>query len=115
MYDNENNLVEFYFDITKENGRENNKSYIIDIFLDLVITPENKKIILDEDELEDALAQNILGKEEYDSAYKTLDRIRKKYNTNEDVEKLKSIFDNYLINMLRKIKDEKIIYKEGTV
>ena len=56
-----------------------------------------------------------MGKEKYDLAYKTLDRIRKKYNTNEDVEKLKSIFDNYLINMLRKIKDEKIIYKEGTV
>ena len=115
LYDKDNKLVEFYFDMTKENGRENNKPYIVDIYLDLVITPDNMKIVLDEDELEDALNQNILGKEEYNLAYETLEKLQNKYSTNEDVEKLKNIFDRYLVDMLDKIKDEEIICKEDTV
>ena len=115
LYDKDNKLVEFYFDMTKENGRENNKPYIVDIYLDLVITPDNMKIVLDEDELEDALNQNILGKEEYNLAYETLEKLQNKYSTNEDIEKLKNIFDRYLVDMLDKIKDEEIICKEDTV
>lgn len=115
LYDDKNELVEFYFDMTKENGVFNGKPYIVDIYLDLVITPENEKIVLDEDELQDALDQNILGKEEFDLAYKTLDRVQKKYSTQADVNNLKSIMQNYLDDMLVKIKDSDIILKEGTM
>ena len=58
---------------------------------------------------------NILGKEEFDLAYKTLNRVQEKYSTQTDVNNLKSIMQNYLDNMLVKIKDSEIILKEGTM
>lgn len=115
LYDDKNELVEFYFDMTKENGVVDGKPYIVDIYLDLVITPENKKIVLDEDELQEALNQNILGKEEFDLAYRTLNRLQDKYSTQKDVNDLKSIMQSYLDDMLIKIKDSEIISKESTI
>ena len=109
LYDDKNELIEFYFDMTKENGIVDGKPYIVDIYLDLVITPENIQIILDEDELKEALNQNILGKEEFDLAYKTLNRLQDKYSTQEDVNDLKHIMQSYLNDMLVKIKDTDII------
>ena len=115
LYDDKNELIEFYFDMTKENGIVDGKPYIVDIYLDLVITPENIQIILDEDELKEALNQNILGKEEFDLAYKTLNRLQDKYSTQEDVNDLKHIMQSYLNDMLVKIKDTDIILRESTI
>ena len=112
LYNKNNELVEFYFDMTKENGMENGIPYIVDIYLDLVITPNNEKYILDEDELEEALNEKILGKAEFDLAYETLHRLEKKYNLQENVDELALVMNKYLENMNDKIKNAEIIVKE---
>ena len=112
LYNKNNELVEFYFDMTKENGMENGIPYIVDIYLDLVITPNNEKYILDEDELEEALNDKILGKVEFDLAYETLHRLEKKYNLQENVDELALVMNKYLENMKDKIKNAEIIVKE---
>lgn len=112
LYNKNNELVEFYFDMTKENGIENGIPYIVDIYLDLVITPNNEKYILDEDELEEALNDKILGKVEFDLAYETLHRLEKKYNLQENVDELALVMNKYLENMNDKIKNAEIIVKE---
>lgn len=112
LYNKNNELVEFYFDMTKENGIENGIPYIVDIYLDLVITPNNEKYILDEDELEEALNEKILGKVEFDLAYETLHRLEKKYNLQENVDELALVMNKYLENMNDKIKNAEIIVKE---
>ena len=40
-------------------------------------------------QIQDALEQNILGKEEFDLAYKTLNRVQEKYSTQTDVNNLR--------------------------
>lgn len=112
LYNKNNELVEFYFDMTKENGIENGIPYIVDIYLDLVITPNNEKYILDEDELEEALNEKILGKVEFDLAYETLHRLEKKYNLQENIDELALVMNKYLENMNDKIKNAEIIVKE---
>ena len=112
LYDNNKKLVEFYFDMTKENGVENGMPYVVDIFLDLVITPEYQKIVLDENELEEALNEKIIGKEEYDLAYKTLDRLMEKYESKESIDELKNVMQGYLEDMLQKVENEEIIIKK---
>ena len=82
------------------------------IYLDLVITPNNEKYILDEDELEDALNEKILGKAEFDLAYETLHRLEKKYDSQENVNELALVMNKYLENMNDKIKSAEIIVKE---
>lgn len=107
---NENKeLVELYFDMTKENGNENGNPYIVDIFLDLVITPTNEKYILDEDELDEALEKKFISNTEYDLAYKTLHRLEEKYDSQESVDNLINILKGYLNNLSKEIENTDII------
>lgn len=110
LYNDRNELVEFYIDMIKESGVENGIPYNLDMYLDLVITPYNEKYVLDEDELEEALENNKIGKEEYDLAYDTLHRLEEKYKTQNEINKLMDIMQGYLSTMSEKIKDKEIIY-----
>ena len=98
-YDQNKKLVEFYFDMVAGSGIENGVPYILDIYLDLVITGKNSKYVLDEDELQEGLEQNIISQVEYDEAYNTLDMLMKKYETNEELDKLKNVMQNYFDEM----------------
>lgn len=110
MYDENNELVEFYFDMIKESGVENGIPYNLDIYLDLVITPNNEKYVLDADELEEALENQKIGKEEYDLAYETLHRLESKYESQESINKLRDIMKGYLDIMTQRIQNKEIIY-----
>ena len=99
IYDQNKKLVEFYFDMVAGSGIENGVPYILDIYLDLVITGKNSKYVLDEDELQEGLEQNIFSQVEYDEAYNTLDILMKKYETNEELDKLKNVMLNYFDEM----------------
>lgn len=64
----------YYFDITSKNGLDDETRipYYDDLYLDVVI--ENGKIeILDEDELQEALNQNLISNEQFYLAYRTKD------------------------------------------
>ena len=69
FYNNHNDIIEWYFDIAKVLGKENGIPYEDDLYLDVVVTPEGKIILLDEEELKEALQNSIITKEEYEMAY----------------------------------------------
>ena len=101
MYDNHNNLIEWYFDISKEVGLEDGIPYEDDLYLDMVIAPNGEEIILDEDELLQAKEDGLITKKDVDSAYQTLKELEHKYVENfNDLVK----FTNYLLSRFKSIK-----------
>lgn len=93
MFDNKLNLIEWYFDIAKEVGVDNGVPYEDDLYLDMIITPDGKKIVLDELELIDAYNRGEIKQADVDLAYRTLEKLDNMYLNN---------FDN-LINLSNKI------------
>lgn len=98
VYDNNNEIVEWYFDIAREIAKENGIPYEDDMYLDVVLTPEGEVILLDEDEFEDGYNRLEFTKEEYDEAYKIRDELANKIEGN--AEGLKKFTDKYLNLML---------------
>lgn len=84
MYDDKQNLIEWYFDMIKSRGIENGIPYIDDLYLDLVIGPKGEKVVLDEDELKNALDRNEITLEEFEMAYMTLRKLENKYVENQE-------------------------------
>lgn len=78
IYDKDENLIEWYFDVIKGTGiTDEGKLYFDDLYLDIVVYPTGEIQLLDEDELEEALNDGIITKEEYDLAYKETKRLMK--------------------------------------
>lgn len=75
--DDKKQVIEYYFDIIKESGidPESKIPYFYDLYLDVVLTPNGKPYVVDEDELQEALDKKDITKEEYDLAYKVKDKI----------------------------------------
>lgn len=99
VYDNNLDIVEWYFDIAREIGKENGVPYEDDMYLDVVLTPEGKVILLDEDEFEDGFNRFEFTKEEYDEAYRIRDELANKIDGK--AKELKSFTDTYLYLMLK--------------
>jgi len=77
FYNSENELFEWYFDISKGNFYdENNIPCIDDIFLDLVVFPDGRVITLDADELQEALDKNEITVSDYNHAYRVHAQIK---------------------------------------
>jgi predicted RNA-binding protein associated with RNAse of E/G family len=69
-YDVERNIVQWYFDITLKNATtEESIPYFDDLFLDIVVIPGEEPILIDEDDLEEALRSNAISKEQFNLAY----------------------------------------------
>lgn len=98
MFDDNNNLIEWYFDISKEIGVENGIPYEEDLYLDMIITPNGEKIVIDENELLEARDNGEITQEDVDSAYQTLNYLENKYVNNLD-ELVK--FTNYLCDKFK--------------
>ena len=56
--------------------------YIYDLYLDLVIKSNGKEVVLDEDELKEALNNRDISKDDFNMAYKTMKKIQDKYRNN---------------------------------
>ena len=98
MYDNKGNLIEWYFDIAREIGKDNGIPYEDDLYLDVVLTPSGEVILLDEDELKEAFNKREMTREEFENAYKEAEQLMNKLKNNKD--KLKEYTDKYLKQML---------------
>lgn len=69
-------VVDFYVDITLENGMYQNVPYYVDLYLDIIKYPKEHKVAFaDENELLDALKQGDISKRDYKFAYKVGNRI----------------------------------------
>lgn len=65
------NIVNYYIDISLENGLKHKVPYYTDLYLDIVYNlKENKPEFMDEEELMDAFKQGSISKKDYNFAYK---------------------------------------------
>ena len=86
FFDKERNILQRYIDICKSTGFDSaeNAPYYDDLFLDIIIGKTGDVRVLDEDELEEALACGVITKDEFDFAVnlkdELLDEISKKSN-----------------------------------
>lgn len=104
MFDDNKNLIEWYFDIAKEVGIENGIPYEDDLYLDMIIMPNGQKLVLDEEELLGALNRGEITQTDVDLAYQTLRDLETKYVKNlDDLEKLTNNFCE-IFNSRNKVK-----------
>lgn len=99
IYDENSEIIEWYFDIAREIGKENGVPFEDDLYLDVVVTPNKEISLLDENELKDAFERLEITKEEYDNAYKTANDLINKLKGNE--ESLREFTEKYLKDMLK--------------
>jgi predicted RNA-binding protein associated with RNAse of E/G family len=79
IYNNNNNIVEWYFDITKENSvDEDGKPYMNDLYLDAALLPDGQILVFDEDEIKEALDNNTITQKEYEMVYDVLRELKEK-------------------------------------
>lgn len=96
MFDDKDNIIESYFDITKVNNFNNTENpYFVDMKLDICIVDGYEPILLDEDELEEVYNKGLITKEDYDNAYKVANEIIKMYNLHKDA------YYEYIYNLYR--------------
>ena len=94
--DDKNNIVDFYIDITYENGVKYKIPYYVDLYLDIVHYPDTDEIkFYDEDELMDALNKKLISKKDYDITYKVgnklLTEVKNKTNKYMNIDIIKYI------------------------
>ncbi len=97
IYDDKSEIVEWYFDIARSIGKEDETPFEDDLYLDVVVTPNGKIILLDEDELIDCYNRFEITKKDYDMAYNEANKLMKKLENNKD--KLE-IFTNKYLEMM---------------
>ena len=97
MYDNNDKIVEWYFDIAKEIGKENGIPYEDDLYLDVVVNQNGEIILLDENELKEALDRLEISKKDYDMAYNEANILINKLKGNKN--KLEEFTNKYLKEM----------------
>ena len=98
VYNTSNEIIEWYFDMTKQNSiDEQGNPYYDDLYLDIAVSPDFKIVILDEEELKEALELREITKADYDMAHHTCNKIIKEIITNKDF--LISFFDKYLVQL----------------
>jgi predicted RNA-binding protein associated with RNAse of E/G family len=69
MFDRNGQIIQWYFDIVKGYSvSEEGIPYFVDLFLDVVVTPNRECFLLDEDELQEALNQRRINEEEFKTA-----------------------------------------------
>lgn len=78
MLDELGNTVQWYIDICKGHGKdENGHIWYDDLYLDIVVLPEGEVYLLDQDELDEALQKGMITSEEHRFACETADKLLK--------------------------------------
>lgn len=70
MFDGNGEVVQWYIDICSAIGTENNIPWMDDFFLDIVVLSSGKVMLMDEEELEEALSTGLIENSLYDLAWK---------------------------------------------
>ena len=99
FYNKEKQPLLYYFDITKENGFDNSKNspYYIDIYTDIMIfTKDNNILIVDENELKQALNEKEITLDDFNQANSTCKKLYNELKMNLNIYKNLD-FSKYLI------------------
>lgn len=100
VYDSNNEIVEWYFDITHQNSvDESGRPFFDDLYLDIVVSPTFEITLLDEHELLAALMNSQITKSDFNLAYETRSILLEK----EVIDKafLVDFFNKYYVEMNR--------------
>ena len=99
MYNDKNELIESYFDITRLNNFYNDDNpFFIDMKLDVCIPNGHEPIIMDEDDLKEVLYEEMITLDEYNMAYEVANKIITQYKNHK--EEYYNFIESYL-NRLR--------------
>ena len=71
MFDPSMRVLEYYFDVTLENTLDGAESSFRDLFLDVVGAADGSPYLLDEEELDAALAEGVITPEEHALSHET--------------------------------------------
>jgi predicted RNA-binding protein associated with RNAse of E/G family len=83
MFDDKGQVVQWYIDICKIQGLTDQQvPWFDDLFLDIVVLPTGEKLLLDEDELEEALDEGQITPRDSAMAQKTAGRLMELINQN---------------------------------
>ena len=81
MYDDKNNLIESYFDISKLNNFHNEENpFFIDMKLDVCIPNGHEPSIMDDEDLKEVLFAGMITEDDYKMAYEVANKIIEFYN-----------------------------------
>lgn len=75
MFNTKGEIVQWYIDICHRTGIDNNVPWIDDLFLDIVILPNGDIILLDEDELDEALSTGTFTEDLYNLAWEETNKL----------------------------------------
>jgi len=76
IYDNHGKIIEWYFDITSKNAvDEDGNPYCDDLYLDAALMPDGRVLILDEDQLTNALSSGSISQQDFDMAHGVMKRL----------------------------------------
>src|SRR5574344_415604 len=83
IFNEKKEIVQWYIDITNMNGVNlDNKLFYDDMYLDVIVDEDGSIILVDEDELNDALSNNLITSQQYKEAYKNardiMDKLKEK-------------------------------------
>jgi uncharacterized protein len=99
MFDEKHEVVQWYFDICTGNKINSlGIPYYDDLYLDVVLMPTGEIILLDENELEQALKENDITKTQYELAYFEAQKLIHIIQKNKELLPLNSIW--YLQHMV---------------
>lgn len=85
IFDEKNELIESYFDITKLNNFYNSDNpFFIDMKLDVCIPKDCEPSIMDEDELKELLDNGYIIEEDYEMAYEVANKIIAEYKKHKE-------------------------------
>lgn len=103
-YDSKGNIVQWYFDITLRNVIHNvSMPYFDDLFLDIVVIPGEQPFLIDEDDLEVALINRTITREEFNLAYKEANRLLSSLANDENsLYKLSKKYGEMMLNKIKK-------------
>ncbi|WP_404469533.1 DUF402 domain-containing protein [Sutcliffiella horikoshii] len=83
MFDANGEVVQWYIDITNENGVEDNLPYTDDLFLDIIVLSTGDVIQKDADELEEALNKGTINQFQYQLAWNEANKINQQIENND--------------------------------
>lgn len=95
FFNKKNEVVEWYFDMTKKNSvEENGKPFFMDLYLDIAVSSNRKITVLDEDELQDALDRGVINEIDFKLAQNTCQQLIQEVIPDDAF--MKDFFNNHL-------------------
>lgn len=82
MYDATDAPLQYYFDINEENILELGQARTHDLYLDVLVLPDGRYELVDEEDAKRALKKKVITQAQYDFAYKTAHEVMDEVRAN---------------------------------